>query len=62
MPDFKPTFPKFNGVEPMSYFKNFDKISLDLFSKMIALDPLKRISMKEALKHPYFSDIGEADR
>jgi cyclin-dependent kinase 2 len=25
--------------------------------KMLALDPARRISMKEALKHPYFSDL-----
>lgn len=29
--------------------------------KLIALDPIKRISMKEALKHPYFNDITESD-
>ncbi len=28
---------------------------------MIALDPLKRISMKEALTHPYFNDITAED-
>ena len=27
--------------------------------KMLALDPSRRISMKEALKHPYFSDLNE---
>jgi serine/threonine protein kinase len=25
--------------------------------KLLSLDPAKRISMKEALKHPYFSDL-----
>lgn len=25
--------------------------------KMLALDPARRISMKEALKHPYFAEI-----
>ena len=57
LPDFKPTFPKFKGVDPSIYFKNFDKNGLDLVCKMIALDPVKRISVKEALNHPYFSDI-----
>ena len=57
LPDFKPTFPKFKPIDPMTYFKNFDKASLDLLSKLIALDPIKRISMKEAIKHPYFNDI-----
>jgi serine/threonine protein kinase len=29
--------------------------------KMLNLDPARRISMKEALKHPYFSDISPED-
>lgn len=61
LPDFKPTFPKFKGVNPETYFKNFDKVSLDLCMKMLHLDPSKRISMKEALKHPYFSDLKTED-
>lgn len=28
---------------------------------MIALDPSKRISVKEALKHPYFEDLKAED-
>lgn len=55
----KATFPKFKGVTPTNYFKNFDNLSLDLLMKMIILDPSKRISMKEALKHPYFGDLSE---
>ena len=55
--DFKPTFPKFKGVNPETYFKNFDRLGLDLCMKLLALDPTRRISMKEALKHSYFNDI-----
>lgn len=54
LPDMKATFPKFKGVNPLSHFKNFDGVSLDLLMKMIVLDPARRISMKEALRHPYF--------
>ena len=32
-------------------------MGLDLCMKMLALDPARRISMKEALKHPYFNDL-----
>ena len=61
LPDMKPTFPKFRGVNPETHFKHFDKVSLDLTMKMLQLDPAKRISMKEALKHPYFNDIRQED-
>ena len=61
LPDFKPTFPKFRGVAPETHFKNFDKTSLDLCMKLLQLDPAKRISMKQALKHPYFSDLRQED-
>ena len=46
LPDFKHTFPKFKGVNPEIYFKNFDKTSLDLCMKMLSIDPARRISMK----------------
>jgi len=57
LPDFKPTFPKFKAANLETYFKSFDKTSLDLCMRLMALDPAKRISMKEALKHPYFNDL-----
>ena len=61
LPDFKPTFPKFKGVNPETHFKNFDRVGLDLAMRLLALDPAKRISMKEALKHPYFNDLTSED-
>jgi cyclin-dependent kinase 2 len=44
-------------VNPESHFKSFDKVGLDLCMKMLQLDPARRISMKEALRHPYFNDV-----
>ena len=61
LPDFKPTFPKFKGVIPETHFKNFDKNGLDLVMRLLQLDPARRISMKEALKHPYFNDVRQED-
>ena len=58
----KATFPKFKPVNPKAYFKNFDEVSLDLLARMIVLDPARRISMKEALRHPYFNDLTESEK
>lgn len=35
---------------------------IDLLSKMLCLDPRKRITAKEALHHPYFNDIPQSIR
>lgn len=48
-------------MNPEAHFKNFDKVGLDLCMKMLQLDPARRISMKEALRHPYFNDIRPED-
>ncbi len=57
LPEFKFTFPRFKGKGLNSYNKNIDPIGLDLLSKMIQIDPCKRISAKQALQHPYFNDL-----
>ena len=57
LPDFKASFPKFKGTDPKKYFQNFDEVGLDLLMQMIALDPAKRISAKQALRHPYFDGM-----
>ena len=33
-----------------------DKLAIDLLEKLLALDPTKRISASEAVKHPWFTD------
>ena len=57
LPEFKLTFPQFKGKGISAYNKNIDPIGLDLLSKMIQIDPCKRISAKQALQHPYFNDL-----
>ncbi|SBS86894.1 protein kinase 5 (PK5), partial [Plasmodium malariae] len=36
--------------------KGLDETGIDLLSKMLKLDPNKRISAKEALEHAYFKE------
>ena len=57
LPEFKLSFPQFKGKGIESYNKNLEPVALDLLSKMIQLDPCKRISAKAALNHPYFDDL-----
>ena len=38
-------------------FPNLDSEGLDLLKKFLKLEPEKRTSAEEALKHPFFDDI-----
>lgn len=51
LPFYSVRFPKFKGKRmPHS-------ITTDLLHKMLELDPKRRITAIEALKHPYFDSI-----
>ena len=39
--------------------KDLDDVGYDLLLKFLQIDPEKRISAEEALKHPYFNDLDE---
>lgn len=56
IPEFKPTFPRFRAKNPYEFFKSMKPEAIDLLLKLIALDPTKRITAIEALKHPYFNN------
>ena len=51
----------FTSVDYTGYYQSIASDRLDLVMKMLQLDPARRISMKEALKHPYFSDLRSED-
>ena len=49
--DFKLTFPQWKPQPLTTKVKNLDPLGLDLLSKMVVLEPCKRISAKAALAH-----------
>ncbi len=53
----KPTYPKFKKQNLNQVIKSIDKEQTELLQKMLEINPLKRISMKEALNDKYFDDV-----
>lgn len=49
------SLPAMRRVPYSEIFPNANPLALDLLEKMLTLDPFKRISVEEALEHPYLS-------
>ncbi|XP_077469471.1 cyclin-dependent kinase 1 [Stigmatopora argus] len=60
LPDYKSTFPKWKPSNMASMVKNLDKNGLSLLAQMLAYNPPKRISTREAMTHPYFDDLDKS--
>lgn len=56
---YKPDFPVYPKQDLSKIVTNLDPIGMDLLEKFLQNDPSKRISAKDALLHPYFSDVSE---
>jgi cyclin-dependent kinase len=54
LPDFKPSFPKWNRTDIAAIVNNLDDFGLDLLDALLVYDPAGRISAKQAIQHPYF--------
>jgi cyclin-dependent kinase 2 len=57
LPDYISTFPKWPSVDLATVVPTLDSSGLDLLSKMLRLDPSKRINARAALEHEYFKDL-----
>ena len=44
-----------------NFLNNFNKLFLDLLRKIFVYDPKKRITAREALRHPWFGELVEDD-
>jgi len=55
--EYKDIFPKWRSKDLGLICPALDDNGIDLLKKMLAYDPIKRISAKDALKHLYFKDI-----
>ncbi|XP_062159472.1 cell division control protein 2 homolog [Alnus glutinosa] len=58
LPDYKSAFPKWPSKDLAAVVPNLDSAGVDLLSKMLCLDPSRRITARIALEHEYFKDIG----
>lgn len=54
-------FPKFKGIGLEKKVQSLDPIGMDLMRRMFVLNPLKRISCRQALQHPYFDEVRSND-
>ncbi|RWV99638.1 hypothetical protein GW17_00037450, partial [Ensete ventricosum] len=58
LPDFKSAFPKWLPKDLTTVVPNVEAAGIDLLSKMLHLDPSKRIPARQALEHASFKDLG----
>lgn len=60
LPDYKANFPFWKGSQLHTAVKTLDNPGNDLLEKMLIYDPVKRISAKAIMKHPYFNNLDKS--
>lgn len=54
---FMENIPKKAGINFETHFKNANPQAIDLLKKMLTIDPEKRITVQQALEHPYLAKL-----
>jgi serine/threonine protein kinase len=57
VPAYSATFPRWQGKDLANFLGVSNPQAVDLIQQMLIYDPVKRISAKAALDHPYFDDL-----
>jgi len=57
LPDYKSNFPQWSTNTLSTHTKNIDSLGMDLLKKMLVYNPIKRITAKDAVLHPYFDGV-----
>ncbi|XP_065003631.1 cell division control protein 2 homolog isoform X2 [Musa acuminata AAA Group] len=57
LPHFKCSFPKWDPMDLAALVPNLEPVGVDLLSKMLCLEPGRRITARKALEHEYFKDL-----
>jgi len=60
LPDYKPNFPCWTTDSLESSVHDMEADGIDLLRQTLVYDPTRRMSAKEALKHPYFNDLDKS--
>ena len=55
--DYSLNFPQWKPKKLKDLFPNFDKDGLDLMEKFLQMDPDKRITIKDAINHPFLEKV-----
>ena len=57
LPEYSPDFPAFEKQDLESVLGPANPKLIDLISKLLEVNPARRITARDALRHPYFDDI-----